>query len=1044
MIVFRVGEREEKMRKKRFLRTKKILARFMVLVLAATSLSVNGAFTPQNAITVEAAEQWSSTGVYTQGNQVEYNGAIYQAKWWTQGDQPDQGGPWELVSGGSGSGTGGGTTGGTTGGGSLEGTNATETLDPKVGTNIQGVTLPSNYYNKKVVGYFPNYAINSEAHKKFSIADLQWDVLTHIQYAFGVVNKNTYELEAGDIENDINNKFEDRQFYHDGVEIKMDESLGYYGQFNLMHTLKKMHPNVTVLISTGGWGASEGLWYATQNENTMRTFSASAVKFIRKYGFDGIDIDFEFPSETPLSGNYTDFTESIRPGIATRYAQFIRILSEDLAKASKEDGKYYWLTSAVSASAWVLGGQTDSAFLDYLDFVSIMSYDYHGGWNNYVENQANLYPDPADTETATQAVKTLGFEWSYRFYRGKVQPEKILMGVPYYTRGWKNVSGGTNGLHGSSGTPLTNDTDNLNLWYDEDANGNETPAGANPLWHVMNVMKNNPSYQRYWDDVGKVPHIWNATNNTFLTFEDKDSIQERINYIKSNNLGGVLIWVMHGDYDYDEAKGEYVIGDTLTSMLYDQFKAAGPSTVSSDIDYTNKALDFNVDFGGKYDHPNFTYSIKVTNNSGVTIPSGFNFSFYLPKSCEFTSSWGGSYSTRDVDNSFTEVTLTSSSGLPAGGTVEFTGMMKCCFSGAKNFKINGLSMLSEVNSEIKRLNRSYITDANGGNTPVEPPTTKAPETTKPEQITTTAQPQETTTKSQQVTTNTQPQETTTKASSGRQPIEVIGLHLENAGDNAISVVWGQDQQMIDLGQKYNVYVDGVKKFSEVGCALYTIEGISAGTRTVRVSAVLDGNESAGQTETITVSGADLGTDTTTKAPEAGEHSASVEINGYQISTTVEGFRTVYTVDDPDNEVLREGLVYGLAGYVSPDDMVVNSTNNKVYDYAATNEGKINKTFGTSSTVQSYAMTMKFIKTSEFYNAGICVRAYAQLKDGTYVYSNISTTKVYDIADQLYSGLYMNSLTAHNYLYENILKIVNPSYIEKNYDLSKTVVGIGDM
>ena len=65
----------------------------------------------------------------------------------------------------------------------------------------------------------------------------------------------------------------------------------------------------------------------------------------------------------------------------------------------------------------------------------------------------------------------------------------------------------------------------------------------------MNVMKKNGNYKRYWDDVGKVPHIWNAQNNTFLTFEDTDSIQQRINYVKNNNLGGVLIWVMHGDYD---------------------------------------------------------------------------------------------------------------------------------------------------------------------------------------------------------------------------------------------------------------------------------------------------------------------------------------------------------------------------------------------------------------------------------------------------------------------------------------------------------------
>lgn len=877
------------MKVKKFFKARKVFAKFLVLMLLTTSVSVSGLISTNNAVVVSAAEQWSSSGVYVAGDEVEYNGATYRAKWWTSGETPGSSDVWELVSGSSssGGGTGSGTTGGT-----LQGTSATETLDPKVGTNIQGITLPSTYYNKKVVGYFPNYSIGREEHKDFDIADLQWDKLTHIQYAFGVVNKETFKLEAGDVANDIENKFEDREFVHKGQVIEMDDSLGYYGQFNIMHTLKEKYPDVTVLISTGGWAASEGLWYCTQDEEKMRTFSKSAVEFIRKYGFDGIDIDFEFPSETPLSGNYTNFTESIRSGISDRYVQFIKILSEDLAQASREDGKYYWLTSAVSASSWVLGGQTNSDFLDYLDFVSIMSYDYHGGWNNYVENQANIYPDPLDGETAQMDVKTLGFEWSYRFYRGKVQSEKILMGVPYYTRGWSNVSGGTNGLHGTSGTPLTNATDNLNLWYDLDTNGAETPAGANPLWHVMNVMKQNSNYQRYWDDVGKVPYIWNAQNSSFLTFEDTQSVQERINYVNNNNLGGVLIWVMHGDYDYDAAKDEYVVGDTLTSMFHDQFAAAGASQVTSDIDYTNKVLDFDVDFSGTYDHPNYTYSIKVTNNTGVSIPSGYTFSFYLPRSSNFTSCWGGSATTREVDNSFTEVTFTSTSSLEAGATQEFTGMMKCCFSAAKNFKINGLSMMDEVNGEIQRLNRSYITEENGGTsgdiTPVEP-------------------------------------------------------------------------------------------------------------------------------------------------------DAEVMVNGYQISTTAEGFRTIYTVDDPGNEVESVGMIYGLADYATTAEMVINSTNDKVYDRAGTEVGKYSSSVIESDTSTSYAMTMEFIKSKEFYSSEMYVRAYAKLKDGSYIYSNVESVSVYDISDYLYQNKKMNTYDRHAYLYNNILNVVNSGYKEVDYNWSNTLV-----
>lgn len=1032
------------MRINRFFSAKKALAGVLVGALLVTSTATGNGFF-KSTVSVMAASEWSATEVYTGGSQVTYNGATYEAQWWTQGEEPGTSSVWKLISGSSDSGSTGGSTSGT-----LTPKSPSVSLDPKVGTNIQGVKLPSTYYNKKVVGYFPNYAIDSDAHEHFNITDLQWDKLTHVQYAFACVNKETFEIEAGDVKNDIENKFEGQTFVHDGQVIEMDPTLGYYGQFNLMHTLKKMHPNVTVLISTGGWGSSEGLWYATQNESTMRTFSKSAVEFIRKYGFDGIDIDFEFPSETPLSGNYTDFTESIRAGISDRYVQFIKILSEDLSAAAKEDGKYYWLTSAVSASSWVLGGQTNSDFLDYLDFVSIMSYDYHGGWNNYVENQANLYPDDADGETATQAVKTLGFDWSYKFYRGKVQSEKILMGVPYYTRGWTNVSGGTNGLHGTSGTPITNATDNLNLWCDIE-NGQEVAAGANPLWHVMNVMKSNSDYKYYWDEVGKVPHIWNATNNTFLTFEDTNSIQERINYVNDNNLGGVLIWVMHGDYDYDAATDTYTIGDTLTTMLYDQFAAKGPSTVTSDIDYTNDAINFDVDMsGGKYDHPNYTYSIKVTNNTGVQIPSGYTFSFDIPKSTQFTSAWGGTASVVEKDQAFNTVTITSSSALDAGATVEFTGMMKCCFSAAKNFKINGYSQLSEVTNEIQRLNRSYLTSENGSEETETPETPTTTTTTTTEAAEASVDGFSTIEAENYSSNEGGVKDTNSSASNGYN----MGGITNNVSFTYNNVEFSEDAAAITLQYSSKsgdalgnaeIYVDS----SKVGTVTLENTG-STWSNYVSITSALDTMISKG-THTVTLKFVTTGSAyyvcnldyftfvrNSQYTPEVVTN-AKVDINGYQISTTAEGYRVVYTVTDADSEVKSAGLVYGLASGCSSSDMVVGSSNSVVASYQATENGKVNIPSIAAENAQNYAMTMLFDKSASFFSQKIYVRAYAELNAGGYVYSDVKEFSIYQIADYMYQNNAFKTFASHNYLYNTILKVVNPSYEEVDFKWSNYFV-----
>lgn len=153
----------------------------------------------------------------------------------------------------------------------------------------------------------------------------------------------------------------------------------------------------------------------------------------------------------------------------------------------------------------------------------------------------------------------------------------------------------------------------------------------------------------------------------------------------------------------------------------------------------------------------------------------------------------------------------------------------------------------------------------------------------------------------------------------------------------------------------------------------------------------------------------------------------IQINGWQLSTTAEGYRVVYSVSDAEQQVEKVGLVYGLEDYVEKRDMVVGSTNKTVYSYEATDKGKTDVVFGDMKNAQSYVMTMKFVKNADFYREGISVRAFAKLKDGSYVYSDVHSYSVYNIANYLYQNNKMNTIDNHNYLYNNILSVVNPDY-----------------
>lgn len=284
----------------------------------------------------------------------------------------------------------------------------------------------------------------------------------------------------------------------------------------------------------------------------------------------------------------------------------------------------------------------------------------------------------------------------------------------------------------------------------------------------------------------------------------------------------------------------------------------------------------------------------------------------------------------------------------------------------------------------------------------------------------------------EVTTAPDTQETTEPQQPGTQPIEVIGQVISSKENNTITVVWGQSEQQIANGQKYNVYVDGVLKLSGVECAEHVISGIADGNHTVKITAVLNGKESTGVTGEINVAGG-AAVETTTQTPETEEQAASnIEINGCQISTTKEGYRVVYSVNK-GSDIESFGLVYGLASSTNMEEMVVNSTNSLVHDYPASNTGKVDVNYSGKNNYESYAMTMTLVKTAEFYNSEIYVRAYMKMKDGTYKYSAVKSLTVYDIADNLYSNKKMTNKAGHDYLFDNILSVVNPSYNAIDFD-----------
>jgi len=176
-------------------------------------------------------------------------------------------------------------------------------------------------------------------------------------------------------------------------------------------------------------------------------------------------------------------------------------------------------------------------------------------------------------------------------------------------------------------------------------------------------------------------------------------------------------------------------------------------------------------------------------------------------------------------------------------------------------------------------------------------------------------------------------------------------------------------------------------------------------------------------------------------------SDDVKIEGFQISNVSQGSRVIASVEPQVNglTVNSWGFVFAIESVgdetysVPNEDMVVGSESEYIKSYQSTAVGTSSVTFGESKTATYYVNTMLFAaKTATEFNAKYKVRAYALLSDGSYVYSDVASYRIVNIAKHLYNNKLMNNFSAHTYLYNDILKVVDANYAEVDYEWSNVV------
>ncbi|MBQ3766174.1 MAG: hypothetical protein II874_05495 [Bacteroidales bacterium] len=294
---------------------------------------------------------------------------------------------------------------------------------------------------------------------------------------------------------------------------------------------KAEYPELKVKLQMGGWGKNADGWSQMAGDPVKRkAFVDECVAICEQYGIDGFDVDWEYPTYAAKDG---DHVNGASPADWENFVTLFKEMREAmpdkiLSYAASDSGKY-----------------TDNyGVLPYVDYINVMTYDE----GNPPYHNAPLYRSSiTGSRCCAEAIDNI-------FHGQQGIPYQMMnFGLAFYGHG--------DGYKLKTGNRYPASVDYSKL---DDIFFKGTCDG-------MDVKGVN---YRIWDDVAKVPYLADALGKMYASYEDIESINAKVEYLKSRNMLGAMIW----EYRHDDDAG------TLRHAV-------------------KHAMDGNPDAPGKYERP---------------------------------------------------------------------------------------------------------------------------------------------------------------------------------------------------------------------------------------------------------------------------------------------------------------------------------------------------------------------------------------------------------------------------------------------------------
>ncbi|WP_433697915.1 glycoside hydrolase family 18 protein [Nocardiopsis sp. CA-288880] len=401
------------------------------------------------------------------------------------------------------------------------------------GALVTGLFTVATARNPERIGYFADWNVANRGYTLEEFEDSgSADRLTRLMWAFGAISPEG----LCHIPDTHDQPWELYQRRYEGDESVSGEPDEYEqelaGGLNQLRLLRERHPDLGASLSLGGWNWSTHFSVAARTRESREAFAASCVDLwlrgdlpvrggepqggdgVAAGVFDGIDLDWEWPG----GAGHPDNVE--HPDDAANFTLLVAEFRRRLDELSAETGEEYTLSVSLSGAAET-SASYDPAIFGQVDFATVQGYDFAGPWSDGTAHHSNLFAPASqpDANSVDAAIR--------RYLDAGAPPEKLVMGVPAFGRGWQGVRSDRDGGRGQSAEGPADDH------YD----------GPTMAFGDLEELGG----RRHLDE--EAGAYWVHDGDEWWTYDNPDVIALKGEYVLDRGLGGLMVWNLDMDPD---------------------------------------------------------------------------------------------------------------------------------------------------------------------------------------------------------------------------------------------------------------------------------------------------------------------------------------------------------------------------------------------------------------------------------------------------------------------------------------------------------------